>query len=443
MNNTNFEIKPDEIKYLSIYNHFKKLIEDGVLTKSEKLPSKRLLSLNLNVSLNSVIKAYEILEDEGYIYSKEKKGYYVNDIEFHNYKVERLVEKEKTSASYRFDFSTFSNNISTFPKDKYLRIIKDILNDDEFYTKSEQFGNLKLKNTLVKYLKEEKNIQVSSEQIIISSSSYLLINKLIEFFNFDNIILENPSFYNNKKFNAKKTHINLDQDGIDINALFNQRNSLMVLTPYSSYPLGISMSLKRKREIIDYTTKNNIYIVEDSFDYSFKYSSYPSTSLFNMSNNVIYMESFTKTMYPGLSISYMVLPVSLVNDFKKKSFCFESISTLSSLSLEKFISLGYLDNYVNKRRKDLKKKKEYILSHINKKYINVIYDKGYSCIIVEFKGPFDKLKKEFKNRKININPLSEFLINDSNLFVLGFESIDLNQIDDALNEINDIIDSLI
>ena len=192
MNNYTFPISKSNKMYIDIYEHIKKDILEGVLVKDEKLPSKRVLANNLNVSLNTVINAYDILLLEGYIYSVEKKGYFVSDFLGFDYKdnnkdyIEEVVNEE----NYLYDFTTSSIDYNLFPKSVFNSITKDIIyNDESFYNRFDYKGSINLRNQIKKLLYEEKSINVDASQIVIGENAHSLINEVIKLLGVDSITI--------------------------------------------------------------------------------------------------------------------------------------------------------------------------------------------------------------------------------------------------------------
>ena len=176
-------------KYLQIFDNIKEMINSNKLKANEKLPSKRALALDLNVSLNTVINAYLLLLDEGYIYSKEKSGYYVTNqpiITIAN-KNNKIQIENKNEIIY--DFST--ENVSNFNSKNYYKIMKEILIEEKYLNKTNILGDITLRRAIKKHLETNRNINISEGQIIIGSGMEML-EDILPLCEIDNITLENP-----------------------------------------------------------------------------------------------------------------------------------------------------------------------------------------------------------------------------------------------------------
>ena len=423
-------------KYIELYESITKLINNGQLAPKEKLPSKRDLAISLNVSLNTVINAYDLLIDEGYIYSIEKKGYFVSDQLSINIKPKTVNVKIEKKESYKYDFTT--KNVVEFTNTNYKRIIKSILNQKDFINKTEFEGDLGLRMAIASHLKTNRGINVSPNSIFIGSGIESL-RSVLRIINIDNITFENPGYHKllpiASNLGIKSNFINLDSNGV----LVPNYKTILYTTSFSQFPTGIKMSISRKKELIDFLNKTGSYIIEDDFDAEFRIKDSPSTPLYSLSNNnVIFFSSFTMTMYPGIRISYFILPDDLkekyLNHYKGYS---SSVSTLEQLALKEFINSGYYASHINKLKKrylNIRKK----ITDILDKY-NIEYDdkKNYLSILVKTKSNSKTVKENLLDKGINISTLSDYEINhkDDRILIIGYTSIDEDLIEDGIKEI--------
>jgi len=441
MKNYTFPVEKSNKMYIDIYEHIKDDILKGVLVKDEKLPSKRVLANNLNVSLNTIINAYDILLLEGYIYSVEKKGYYVSDFLGFDYKDKEsnYIEEIDIKDDYIYDFTTSNIDYKLFPKSVFNSITKDIIyNDESFYNRFDYKGSINLRNQIKKLLYEEKSISAEVSQIIIGENAHSLINEIIKLLNINSIMLENPGYYNKNSFNINVIYNYMDKKGFSIKEFIDSKLDLAIVTSFLEFPTGIKMPMDRKLEISNYIKENDKYIIEDSFDSSFRNNGYQTIPLFNLSDNVIFLGSFSRTMFPGLCISYMVLPKHLVKKYEEIfKVSPKSIPSLDQIILTKFIESGKYSNHINRLRTSFLNKKKHILNILSNKDINIVQTDNYSSILVELDNKIDleKLKKEFKDNKIKINFINDFMEKrlDKIILIIGFSSIDYSLIDEGID----------
>lgn len=421
-------------KYIELYEELTKLINDGTLKPLEKLPSKRNLAIDLNVSLNTVINAYNLLLDEGYIYSLEKKGYFVSDQISINIKPKIIKKDEKKIHEYKYDFTT--KNINEFTNTNYKRIIKSLLNDDEYLNKTILEGDYGLRSAISSHLKMNRGINVSPESIIIGSGIESL-RSVLRIINIDNITFENPGYHKlsaiASNLGLKSNYLDLDSNGIKV----PEYKTIIYTTPFNQFPTGIKMSISRKKELIDFLNKSDSFLIEDDFDAEFRIRESKSTSIYSLSNNnVIFFSSFTMTMYPGLRISYFILP----DDLKKKYLehyqgYSSSISTLEQLALREFIKEGYYASHINKLKKKYIIKRKMICDILDKE--NIIYDKdkNYLSLLIRTNKNSLELVNRLKKRDVHISSMMEYDIDkrDDGTLIIGYTSIDEKLIEEGMN----------
>ena len=440
MKNYSFPVDDNKRMYISIYEHIKEDILKGNLAKDEKLPSKRILAKNLNVSINTIINAYDILVVEGYIYAKEKKGYFVSDFKGYDYKGDNITldEKKKDEVEYLYDFTTSNIDYSLFPKSIFNSITKDIIyNEEAFYHRFDYKGSINLRNQIKKLLYEEKNISVDIKQIIIGENTHLLIEDIIKLLNTKEIMIESPGYYNENSFSAKVSLNHMDNKGFNTSEFSHSKATLGIITSFSQFPLGIKMPMDRKIELSNYLKESNKYIIEDSFDSSFRNNGYQTTPLFNLSNNVFFLESFSRTMFPGLCISYMVIPEKFVSKYDELfKVTHRSIPSLDQIILSKFIESGKYSSHVNRLRTSFLNKKKIILNNLKEDYYKIISMDNYSSILLELSDliDLDALKDELKSKKIKINFINDFMKEKvkRNILILGFSSISMDILEKGL-----------
>ena len=430
-------------KYLQIFNSIKEMINSNKLKANEKLPSKRALALDLNVSLNTVINAYLLLLDEGYIYSKEKSGYYVTNQPIITIANKNNIIQIENKNDIIYDFST--ENVSNFNSKNYYKIVKEILIEEKYLNKTNILGDITLRRAIKKHLETNRNINISEGQIIIGSGMEML-EDILPLCEIDNITLENPGYHKlellNNRLSYKLNYQELDDEGVTI----PEYRTILYTTPFNQFPTGIKMIISRKKALASYLIKTNSIIIEDDFDAEFRINSNPTTSIINLApNNVIFFSTFSTTLFPGLRIAYTILPKYLIEKYINRYQGYSNnVPTLNQLSLARFIDEGYYASHLNRKKRDYIKKRNYIIELLNK--YNIKYDekKNYLSIIIELNinNEADFIEK-LRLNKIKLIPLSNYdkYHNSSNKYILGYTNIKYEDIDKGIKLIYDIINS--
>ena len=345
--------------YLQLYKQVREDIINQIYPYNSKLPSKRLLADELGVSTVTVEHAYALLCDEGYVESRERSGFVV---------IFRKTDGFATSSEYRTEHTAHNtgHTYPDFPLSVLSKTMRKVLTDrgDLLLEKSPNCGCIALRNAIRHYLARNRGIQVDVNQIIIGSGSEYLYGLIVELLGrHRTYAIETPSY---KKIEQvyKATEITyeslpLTSSGIDSKALAETKAEVLHTTPYRSYPSGVTATASKRHEYIRWSEQSDRYIIEDDFESEFSVSTKPTETLFALSNsdNVIYLNTFSKTISPSLRIGYMVLPKHLVADFEQKlGFYSCTVPTFMQYVLTELINNGDFERHINRVRR--KKRKE-------------------------------------------------------------------------------------
>ena len=431
--------KNEKAKYIEIYEQIADMINSNHLKPNEKLPSKRDLALSLNVSLNTIINAYNLLLDEGYIYTLEKKGYYVT----HQPTLTLPLKLENidniTINDYKYDFTTL--NVESFNSQKWKNITKNILDSNEYLNKPQLKGDLGLRLAIKKHLYENKGISTNVNNIIIGSGMEMF-EQILSIIDIPTIELENPGYHKLKhigiNINKNIEYIDIDNEGVKI----PNNQAILYTTPFNQFPTGIKMSIKRKKELINWANSTNSIIIEDDFDAEFRINSAPTTSIFSLdSERVIFFSTFSTTLFSGLRISYAILPDELIKIYEDKYMMYSSsVPTLNQLVLKEFIINGYYAAHINKRKKQyINKRLECIRVLKDYDFIEIDENKNYLSILFKINKNIneDSFIKTLNEKGINLQPFSKYDINSikNNIYILGYTKIPFDDIEPGIQEI--------
>ncbi len=412
--------------YIQLYAFIKKEIQFGFMKENSKLPSKRNLAQHLGISVNTITKSYELLIDEGYIYSQERIGYFVSSIDnlaqLSIDKKEINTNSNKTSNKFHGIKCNFKiNNIDNdyFPLSIWRKITSNIINNhsEELLHQADNRGLFRLRYDISRYLKQSRGVKVNPNNIIIGSGMEYLLQILLYLLPSDSsFAMENPGYKDILKlFTLNSINcdaISLDRNGIKINDLKKSMANIVLVTPSHQFPTGIIMPINRRLQLLNWSnTSSNNFIIEDDHDSEFKYYGKPIPALKSLDtrDKVIYIGNFSKSISPFLRVSYMILPEKLIKNYEKKvPFLTCPVSNLTQLTLAKFMEEGYFERHINRMRKIYNKKRIY-LSNILKNYenIKVIDSKAGLHFILKIKT--NKSEKELLKTAAQNNVLIESL----------------------------------
>ncbi len=422
------------ILYKDIYDDFVNKIITKELKPNTKLPSKRALALDLNVSLSTVVSAYELLLDEGFIYSKYKSGYFVsNNIDFELKPTEHIKNEIKEN-TIKYDFTT--RNTINPPSTTLIKITKNILLDNSYLNKTEFQGDYGLRLAISEHLSLNRGIKASPDNIFITSGIESLRN-VIRILNIDNITLENPGYHKLAKMannlGLKVYYQDLDDNGIKV----PNHKTIIYSTTFNQFPTGIKMSLERKNELAKFLNDSNSYLIEDDFDAEFRIKGSKTIPMFSISDNVIFSSTFSEILYSGLRISYFILPNKLKDIYIKHYDSYSTtVPTLEQLILRDYINDGYYAKLINKRKNDFIKKRNLISEILDKNNIRYDKNKNYLSMLINIDNiDENKLLKNLKEKGILIETINNYDINkkSNKVLILGYTALNMIDLENGLN----------
>ena len=346
--------------YLQIYKQIRQDIIEGIYPLGTKLPSIRLLCDELSVSTVTVDHAYALLCDEGYIESRERSGFFVTFQKSDGFAAPAEVHTmHRVAPQSEHTYPDFPFSVLSKTMRKVLSDYADVLRE-----RSPNAGCTELREAIKNYLIRNRGMSVEGNQIIIGSGAEYLYGLIIALLGRRRVYgIESPSYQKIEQIyraaDVKYELLPLSDDGIDSTALVCTKASIIHTTPYRSFPTGITASANKRYEYIRWASKNGRIIVEDDFESEFSVSSKPADTLFSLSDydNVIYMNTFSKTISPALRVGYMVLPKCLVSEFEKKlGFYSCTVPTFEQFVLAELINNGDFERHINRVRRSLRKK---------------------------------------------------------------------------------------
>ena len=345
--------------YLQIYKQIKEDIISGNYPYNTKLPSKRLLADETETSTVTIEHAYALLCDEGYVESRERSGFFVIFRNSDGFALPSMSEIRGAEISYGHHASP------DFPFSVLAKTMRNVISDfgEGILEKPENKGCHELRFAIKHYLSKNRGINVDAEQIVIGSGAEYLYGLIIELLGRNKTYgIEHPSYEKIEQvYRAHEVSYDalcLSGDGIDRAALASTSATVLHTTPYRSYPTGVSASANKRHEYIRWSSIGDRYIIEDDFESEFSVSSKPEDTLFSLSakDNVIYLNTFSKTISPSLRIGYMVLPKKLVGEFDSRlGFYSCTVPTFEQYVIARLLQNGDFERHINKVRRNKRK----------------------------------------------------------------------------------------
>lgn len=333
--------------YMQIYDYYKDLIENGKLPENEKLPSIRRCAEERGVSKTTVELAYMCLCDDGYVLPKNQSGYYVSKrgVNVKNAEKQSRLNEERQHILY--DFSSSGVDGESFDMNIWRRYLKSALRQTEkllYY--GEPQGEKELRVEIAKYARETRNCVCTEDNIVIGAGVQTLLNILCPLLKSRKTVSFDDMSY--------KQGITVFKDyGYKV---FNDRkiSNILYVSPSYSNRWGDTMAIGERFALTEYARENGKLIIEDDYGSEFRYFNRPTPSLQGLDGgeNVVYLGTFSKLLLPSIRISFMILPHSLLKEYKKKSNLYnQTVSKADQTALCSYIRDGHLNSQIRKTRK--------------------------------------------------------------------------------------------
>lgn len=361
--------------YMQLYDYLKQAITAGEITEGERLPSLRSLAKSTGLSLTTVEKAYDQLLVEGYITSRAQSGFYAGKVssagaprsgpaetvasEKSSFESELLSpssEGGQEGAPMLYDPDCFDFN-------KWKKCMNRILNEHSwtlFFEGSPQ-GEIALRTEIARYLYRARGVSCSPEQIVIGAGTQQITNHLatiLRGLQVEHVALEDPGYvpvrntFRDRGFAI--TPVAVAEDGLVLEKLPVNIRAATYVSPAGHSFTGAVMPIGRRYELIRWAISNDSYIIEDDYDSELRYFGRPIPALRSLTDEdrVIYLGSFSSTLFAAVKISYLVLPPQIAEDFtpRLKGYS-QTCSKLEQLSLAMFMETGAYQTHIRKLRK--------------------------------------------------------------------------------------------
>jgi len=448
--------------YIQLYENIRLAITQKTLAPDSPLPSKRALASHLGLSVKTIENAYSQLLLEGYIYSVEKKGYFVSTLSDYRTKSAKSAPylSKYQDETYLVDLKANKNNMEMFPASTWYRMMRETLSYDtaKLLDTVPFNGLLELRIAIAKYLLDFRGMDVSPDQIIIGAGTEYLYNRLIQLLGRDtSFAVEDPGYHKiraiYKSNQVAYTAIPLDKDGIRMDLLEASECDVVHLSPAHHFPLGFVTPITRRLELLSWVNeKKGRYIIEDDYDSEYRYHGMPVPPLYSIDvrGKVIYMNTFSKSIAPAVRISFMVLPEDLMEKYiSTMNFYSCSVSSFDQFTLARFIEGNYLERHINRMKRFYVKQHDDIVSAIRNSSLldktTIIEDAAGTHFLLKVQTSLSdtELITRLRNRKILVSCLSEYCQQynpdyDSTL-IINYSGITTEQIMYFIGELEKVV----
>ncbi len=443
-----------------VYETIRRAITEQVLPSGSRLPSTRSLAEDLSVSRNTILAAFDQLLDEGYVSAKTGSGTFVcykqNDTLFSQIEKYKQTENQPNSISpvhlqnadcnlglskrgetasesiTKHEVQPFTpgeDDYSRFPIGLWRRLLNRhwrALNP-ALLDSSHDGGYLPLRIAIADYLRVSRAVNLTVDQVLITSGTQQSIDLCARLLSDtgDFAWVENPCYWAARRVlevNGLQLHpVPVDNEGMSPSTKdFRVKPRLIYTTPSHQYPKGMVMSYGRRHLLLDYAQNCNAWIIEDDYDSEFRFEGRPISSLQGMDQHgrVLYLGTFSKVMYPGIRLGYMVIPPQLVKSFKSGLYELQRPGqVMIQAALADFIEEGHFASHIRRLRLTYGERRRLLqtalapISSVGARLSMV--DSGLH-LVVEFDAEVDDIKVAAlaEQKGLRVYPLSSYCIGE-------------------------------
>lgn len=366
-------------RYLYLYRRIRDDIASGRLKPDERMPSKRRFAEVLSVSVNTVMTAYDLLVSEGFLYTVEKKGYFVSRLHYVLPKSDKRPElkpEPEPDSHWFMDFRAAHTPLKLFPSSLWAKCMREAIgaSDSAIYTTVSWKGMAALREAIATELANYRGMKrVSPEQIVIGAGTEYLYSRLMQILGSD-LTIASADTGPSKFAKIAENHCHhwryfpIDKKNLRADLISQAPVDVVQLSPANLFPYGTAMPIDRRIAFFEWANAaKNRWIIEDDYDSEFCFMPAGHRAMFaeDAHDKVIYLNTFSKTMVPTLRISYMVLPPTLLARYEKSvSFYACSVSSFEQYALALFINRGYYERHLFRLLKHYRRQRAAILEAI-------------------------------------------------------------------------------
>jgi GntR family transcriptional regulator / MocR family aminotransferase len=389
--------------YRQLYDAVKRAIVEGKLSPGMQLPPTREFCDLLRISRQTVLNAYELLIAEGYLTGAVGRGTYVSE---HVPAIDRqaravsavaapvpqrplsargrhFAEAGASTGAHEAAALAFRHGIpglDVFPFETWSKLeARRWRRPSPAFGYADAAGFLPLREMIADYLHASRGVSCTPEQVVMTSGSqqslFLISSMLLA--PGDSAWMEDPGYPDARAIlsavEARVVPVPVDAEGlcVSVGTALHPDAKLVYVSPSHQYPLGGSMSLRRRLELLAWADENKAWIVEDDYDSEYRYSGPPLASLQSLDKTgcVVYVGTFSKVLFPGLRLGYMVVPTTLVDAIHRgKAVIDRHTSIAPQLVLADFIEGGHFNRHIRRTRSVYAERRAALLSALDRHF---------------------------------------------------------------------------
>ncbi len=405
-------------KYYTLYSYIRDDILSGKIKSGTKLPSKRSLAQDLSVSVITVQTAYEQLLAEGYIYSEERSGYFVAEVNVDFYGKREMPCEEDETRGCKLDLVN-GTAVELFPFSVWAKLMRRVLSDcgEHLLERVPCSGDVELKRAVAAYLYRARGIDVDPRHIVIGAGAEYLYGIIVKLLGRDKLYaVENPGYgkiaATYRLNGAEYMCVHADISSADVE---KSKADVLHVSPSHQYPTGAVIPAAERARLISWAVGGR-YVIEDDYDSEFRLSGKPLQCMYSLCpDRVIYMNTFSKSLAPSMRMGYMVLPPALYKRYLEIFSNFAcAVPLFEQKTLAAMLDGGYFERHINRLKNYYRGIRAAVTAKLKALPVPCrIHDTGSGLhLLAEFPtAPSDEfIKEEAEKRGIRLKCLSDYLL---------------------------------
>jgi GntR family transcriptional regulator/MocR family aminotransferase len=397
----NLDPNADAPLYRQLHGALRDAILAGRLSPGDRLPSSRALSKRLGCSRNTITEAYDLLIAEGYLEGRVGAGSYVSrafaegwvrdrtglphghwDVDPpHLSRVGQILLEMGSDSRHDMDSprqDPVGPDPATFPFEAWARALARAWRrpDPDQVFRGDPMGHRPLREAVADYLRKVRALDCGADQVMVTSGAQHALDLIARLLlnPGDKVWIEDPSYRGARAAlaaaGAEAVPVPVDGDGFDPAraADIEPDARAALVTPSHQFPLGVTMSLARRMKLLEWAAAGDHWIVEDDYDSEFRYTGRPIPALqgLDRARRVIYVGTFSKAMFPGLRLGYLVLPPALVEPFRAARMLLDGHTAMTAqLALAQFIADGHFPAHLRRMRAIYGRRRDIMLDRLH------------------------------------------------------------------------------
>ncbi|WP_407364568.1 PLP-dependent aminotransferase family protein (plasmid) [Pseudomonas luteola] len=365
--------------FLQIYQRFRQAIAEGRLKPGDRVPPMRNLATELNLARGTIEAAYQMLISEGYLLPRGPAGTIVSPQLAHQRPrslaaaAPSVLPAQQGGPRGFLPFQMGMPALDAFPQSIWARLLNRRQREDGTATLiyPDPQGYLALREAIAAYLGVSRGIACTPEQVFICPGYRTALARICQVLMLpgEPWWFEDPGYFHAKDCllasGATLAPIPVDTEGLDVEVGLRQRPDarFALVTPSHQSPLGVSLSLPRRLALLDWANRQQAWVVEDDYDSEYRYVSRPLPALKSLDDGgrVLYIGSFSKVLFPGLRLAYLVLPQAVQAQFLAETIHRpHDCPYLLQATLTDFMTQGHFSRHLRKMRNLYAQRREYL-----------------------------------------------------------------------------------